>query len=117
MLSFLSNAVILVSCLAVDTRKEMYNLLNLRFSGVAVSVFPKSLLAALRRISVAFLLLAFVTLLANLIELDSRASNSSTPGEARKSKRTVSNQVRKGLQSSMGTKHNQTKLIAGILDQ
>lgn len=47
MLSFLSNAVILVSCLAVDTRKEMYNLLNLRFSGVAVSVFPKSLLAAL----------------------------------------------------------------------
>lgn len=74
------------------------NLLNLRFSDVAVhSIFPKSLLATLRRISVAFLRIAFVILLANFIELDSRASSSSTPGEVRKTKRTMSNQVIEGL--------------------
>lgn len=94
------------------------NLLNFRFSDVAVhSIFLKSLLATLRPISIAFLRIAFVTLFANFIELDSRASNSATPGEVRKTKRTMSNQVIEGLQSSMGTKHNQTKLIASILVQ
>ena len=94
------------------------NLLNFRFRGVAVhSIFLKSLLATLRRISIAFLRIAFVTLFANFIELDSRASSSATPGEVRKSKRTMSNQVIEGLQSSMETKHNQTKLIASILVQ